>query len=142
MPNPRDEHVRRRMERQGRRDTKPELALRRELHQRGLRYRIDVAAVAGMRNRADLVFGPSRVAVYVDGCFWHMCPEHFIPPRNNAEWWRAKLEANVERDRRTDKLLRDAGWLPIRVWEHADVVEAADWVEQHVLTRRQEARRS
>lgn len=139
VPNPRDDHVRRRMEGQGRRDTGPELALRRELHRRGLRYRVDVVPVPGMRSRADLVFRPSRVAVYVDGCFWHMCPDHFIPPVNNAAWWRAKLEANVERDRRTDQTLRDVGWLPIRVWEHADVAETADHVEQIVKMRRRSA---
>ena len=78
-----------------RRDTGPELALRRELHRRGLRYRVDHAPIAGLRCRADIVFTRARVAVFVDGCFWHACPEHGNIPTANREWWQAKLELNV-----------------------------------------------
>jgi DNA mismatch endonuclease, patch repair protein len=120
------------MERQGRRDTKPELALRRELWRRGLRYRVDVAPIRGQRRRADLVFTRSKVAVYVDGCFWHSCPVHATLPKSNREWWVAKLAANVERDRDTDARLQDAGWVVVRVWEHEAVAEAADRVENVV----------
>lgn len=112
------DHVRRRFERQRRRDTKPEMLLRRELHRRGLRYRVDTRVVEGLRRRADLLFSGPKVAVFVDGCFWHRCPEHGNIPKSNTEWWKAKLERNVERDRDTDERLHRAGWMVIRVWEH------------------------
>lgn len=123
------------MERQGRRDTKPELALRRELWRRGLRYRVDVAPIGGLRRRADLVFIRSQVAVYVDGCFWHSCPTHATVPKANRDWWVAKLATNVERDRDTDARLAEAGWAAVRMWEHEDVTEAADRVEAVVRGR-------
>lgn len=114
------------------RDTKPELALRRELHRRGFRYRVGTAPVAGLRRRADIVFTRRKIAVFVDGCFWHRCPEHGSDPRNNAEWWRSKLDGNVERDRQTNALLSAAGWRVVRVWEHDNPVAAADVVAAHV----------
>ncbi len=117
------------MRRQARRDTKPEVALRRELHRRGRRFFVDRPPVTGLRRRADLVFPRRRVAVYVDGCFWHCCPAHATRPRNNAEWWAAKLAANVARDRDTDDRLTAAGWTVVRVWEHEDPVAAADRVQ-------------
>jgi DNA mismatch endonuclease (patch repair protein) len=97
------------MTRQGRRDTAPEVAARRILHGWGLRYRVD-AALPGMRRRADLLFRGARVAVFVDGCFWHGCPEHGTRSRNNADWWAEKLARNVQRDRDTDQRLTEAGW--------------------------------
>jgi DNA mismatch endonuclease (patch repair protein) len=106
------------MQRQARRDTKPELALRNELWQRGLRYRVDVAPLVGFRRRADVVFTRAKVVVYVDGCFWHSCPDHATIPKANREWWIAKLAANEQRDRDTDKRLEEAGWVVVRVWEH------------------------
>ncbi|WP_328408124.1 very short patch repair endonuclease [Nocardia sp. NBC_00403] len=118
-----------RMARQRRSGTKPELALRRELHRRGLRYFVDRAPLPGQRRRADLVFPRLRVAVYVDGCFWHRCPQHATDPKNNAEWWAQKLLGNVERDRATDSALAAAGWQVIRVWEHEDAVTAANRVQ-------------
>lgn len=114
------------MSRQRRAGTEPELALRRELHRRGLRYFVDRAPIRGQRRRADVVFPRLRVAVYVDGCFWHSCPEHATYPKNNAEWWAEKLAANVARDRATDAALIAAGWQVIRIWEHEDPVIAAD----------------
>lgn len=119
----------RRMRRQRRRDTEPELALRRELHRRGRRFRVDLAPIAGLRRRADLVFPRRRVAVYVDGCFWHQCPEHATRPKSNAQWWRDKLDGNVRRDRDTDARLAAAGWTVVRVWEHESADGAADRVE-------------
>jgi DNA mismatch endonuclease (patch repair protein) len=116
------------MQRQGRRDTAAELALRRELHRRGRRFYVDRAPLPGLRRRADLVFPRLRVAVYVDGCFWHSCPLHATRPRNNAEWWAAKLAANVARDRDTDARLTAAGWTVVRIWEHEDPIAAADHV--------------
>lgn len=124
------------MQRQTRRDTAPELALRRAVWRRGLRYRVDVAPLKGTRRRADLVFGSARVAVYVDGCFWHRCPEHGTSPKANSEWWADKLDTNVRRDRDTDQRLAEAGWLVIRVWEHEDMTEAATRIEEAVRARR------
>ena len=118
-------------------DTPAEMALRRELHRRGLRYRIDAKPVAEMRTRADLVFKTARVAVYVDGCYWHSCSEHGTLPRgDNAAWWRSKLATNVERDQAVTAALRERGWIVIRVWEHEDAREAADRVEAAVRGRR------
>ena len=117
-----------RLSKQRRRDTEPEVALRRELHRRGLRYFVDRAPLKGLRRRADLVFPRRKVAVYVDGCFWHSCPEHATKPRNNAQWWADKLAANVARDRNTDERLEAQGWTVVRVWEHEPVADAADKV--------------
>lgn len=108
------------------------MRLRAALHARGLRYRLDQPIVPGRRRRVDIVFRPARVAVYVDGCFWHCCPDHGTIPRNNRAWWTEKLAANVARDRDTDRELQDAGWQVIRIWEHEDVDEAADRVERAV----------
>jgi DNA mismatch endonuclease (patch repair protein) len=115
-----------------RRDTLPELELRRELHSRGLRYRVDVSPVAALRGRADILFPRAQVAVYVDGCFWHSCPTHGVLPKGNRGWWRAKLEETVRRDRRTDSTLKGLGWEVVRVWEHVDPVAAADRIETAV----------
>lgn len=112
-----------RMSRQRTRDTQPEVALRRELHRLGLRYYVDRAPLRGLRRKADLVFPRLRVAVYVDGCFWHSCPQHATHPRNNAEWWADKLAGNVARDRDTDRRLQEAGWTVVRIWEHAPAAE-------------------
>jgi DNA mismatch endonuclease (patch repair protein) len=130
------------MSRVATRDTQPEMELRRELHRRGLRYRVDVTPAAAVRGRADLVFGPPRVAVYVDGCFWHSCGEHGVLPKSNREWWRAKLKRTVERDRETERALRALGWEVVRVWEHEDPAEAADRVEATVAARTAPRRRS
>ena len=123
------------MRTQARRDTKPELALRCELWRRGLRYRVDRPPIAGMRRRADLVFPRQRVAVFVDGCFWHRCPEHSTNPKANREWWIEKLDRNVARDRDTNRQLVEAGWSVVRVWEHEPPTDAADRVEQAVRSR-------
>lgn len=124
------------MVRVGRRDTGAELALRRALHGRGLRFRVDRAVLADRRRRVDIVFGPARVAVFVDGCFWHGCPEHATHPRSNSEFWRSKVETNQARDRDTDQRLRDDGWLVVRVWEHEEPETAADRIELLVIERR------
>ena len=110
--------VRRRFEQQRRTGTDPEMVLRRGLHARGLRYRVDRALLPDRRRKVDIAFGPARVAVFVDGCFWHSCPEHGNVPKSNREWWQAKLERNVARDRDTDEQLRSAGWHVVRIWEH------------------------
>jgi DNA mismatch endonuclease (patch repair protein) len=123
------------MARSGSRDTKPEVQIRRLLHALGLRYRVDCSVLPGVRRRADLVFGPARVVVLVDGCFWHGCPEHATWPKHNADFWREKIEANRDRDRDTDRRLEDAGWLVVRVWEHEDPREAARRIERLVRSR-------
>lgn len=124
--------VRTRMRTTRRRDTPAELALRRELHRRGLRFLVDHQPVTSLKTRADLVFRGARIAVFVDGCFWHACPEHATWPRTNAAWWREKIEANVARDRRADGLLLQEGWAVIRVWEHEEVQSASDRVQAAV----------
>lgn len=124
------------MSRLGRRDTQPEIALRSELHRRGFRFRVDRAPLQGLRSRADIVFGPAQVAVYVDGCFWHSCPEHGTRPKANAEWWERKLARNQERDTSTGRILQENGWEVVRIWEHEDPIEAADRVEIAVRQRR------
>jgi DNA mismatch endonuclease (patch repair protein) len=128
--------VRARMSRQRSRDTEIEVALRRELHRSGLRYRVHQRPVRAVRREADVVFGPAKVAVFVDGCFWHGCPEHGTWPKRNGEFWRAKIEGNRARDADTDRVLDEAGWLAVRVWEHEDPVVAASRVREAVLERR------
>ena len=128
--------VRKRMENQRRRDTGPEVALRRELWRRGLRYRVDQAPLPTQRRRrADLVFAGARVAVFVDGCFWHGCPEHGSMPKANRSWWKAKIAANRARDADTTKALEAEEWRALRVWEHEDLPCAADRIELVVRTR-------
>jgi DNA mismatch endonuclease, patch repair protein len=123
------------MSRQRRRDTGPELALRRALHRRGLRFRVNVLLpIDGVRRTADLFFSKPKVAVMVDSCFWHACPTHGSLPRSNATWWQAKLAANVLRDADTDRRLKEAGWAVIRVWEHEAVEAAADRIELAVVS--------
>lgn len=123
------DRAQRQMANQRTRDTGVELALRRALHRSGLRYRVDVAPLPGLRRRADLVFTRSKVAVMVDGCFWHSCPEHGTFPKANGDWWATKLARNVDRDRETNELLTAAGWLIVRVWEHESIEGAAERIQ-------------
>jgi DNA mismatch endonuclease (patch repair protein) len=133
-PLPPSPLTRRRLSTQRTRDTAPELHLRRELHRRGRRFYVDRAPLTGLRRRADLVFPRRKVAVYVDGCFWHCCPDHATHPKHNAAWWAAKLTTNVARDRDTDARLTAAGWVVVRVWEHQAPTEGADLVERALST--------
>ncbi len=128
------------MARTGPRDTAPEMALRRELHRRGLRFRVDRSVLADRRRRVDIVFGPTKVAVFVDGCFWHGCPDHATQPRANSSYWQDKLATNQRRDRDTDRKLEVAGWMVIRIWEHEDPIDAASRIEDAVHQRRTELR--
>ena len=109
------------------RDTGPELAVRRALHARGLRYRVDHPLPFDRRRRADIAFTRAKVAVFIDGCFWHGCPQHGATPRTNTEFWRAKIERNRARDCDTTERLEAMGWVVLRFWEHTPtlaVVEA------------------
>ncbi|SHK41307.1 T/G mismatch-specific endonuclease [Pseudonocardia thermophila] len=131
-PVPSSEGVSLRMSRARRRDTEPEMLVRREAFRRGLRYRVDAPLPGMPRRRADMVFPGRKVAVFVDGCFWHSCPEHTSIPRANREWWMAKLRRNTERDRETDAHLRALGWTVLRFWEHEEPVAVVDSVERIV----------
>jgi DNA mismatch endonuclease (patch repair protein) len=118
------------------RDTRPELLVRSLVHRRGLRYRISARPLPGLRRTADLVFRPTRVAVFIDGCYWHGCPTHYKEPKTNTDYWRAKIAGNRIRDRQTDELLSEAGWLVLRFWEHEDPNEIADAIASAVEGRR------
>jgi DNA mismatch endonuclease (patch repair protein) len=129
MPSIRDEHKlyetpptpgrSRNMAANRRRDTGPERAVRSLLHGAGFRYRVDYPVVVdGVRIRPDLAFTARRVAVFIDGCFWHCCPEHGSQPASNVRYWGPKLQGNVDRDRRHTRLLQEAGWTVLRFWEH------------------------
>lgn len=125
------------MQQQRSEDTRPERELRQELHRRGLRFRLHRKIVVGTNRRADIVFGPARVAVFVDGCFWHGCPRHGKRESSVNSWyWPDKIARNVDRDRDTDARLRSDGWLVVRIWEHEERARAADRIERAVLQRR------
>ncbi|MEW1635763.1 very short patch repair endonuclease [Streptomyces sp. NPDC093801] len=100
------------------RDTKPERVIRQLVHSQGLRYRVAARPLPDLRRTADLVFRPAKVAVFIDGCYWHGCPEHYVPPRTNPGYWSDKVARNMARDRDTDQQLERAGWLVLRFWEH------------------------
>ncbi|OFJ55563.1 very short patch repair endonuclease [Mycolicibacterium grossiae] len=117
------------------RDTKPELALRSAVHKLGLRYRVDTRPLTTMRRRADLVFTRAKVAVFLDGCFWHGCPVHHTKAAANATFWADKVTTNRARDRDTDARLAEAGWVSVRIWEHEDPAEAAARVRDVVRGR-------
>jgi DNA mismatch endonuclease, patch repair protein len=108
------------------RNTSAEMAIRHELHRRGLRFRLHRDMRPASRARPDIVFVRAHVAIFVDGCFWHCCPLHASYPKRNAKWWAAKLSANVARDRQHDLDLEQAGWTVIRIWEHESPRDAAD----------------
>lgn len=126
------EHARRTMVANRSIDTKPELIVRSLLHARGLRYRIHFRPEPSLRRTADIVFTRRRVAVFIDGCFWHGCTEHRAAPRTNTEFWVEKFRRNTARDRDTDRSLEAAGWTVLRFWEHEDPVVVTDNIEASV----------
>lgn len=127
-PGPSSAEVSARMSRLRRRDTAPEIAVRRLLHALGLRYRV-AHAVPGLRRRTiDVAFTRQRVAVFIDGCFWHGCPQHGTQPRANSEWWRTKIARNKARDADTTEVLNAAGWVVLRFWEHDEPAAVAEEV--------------
>lgn len=119
------------------RDTKPEKLLRSALHRRGLRYRVGVRPIPDLRRTADVVFTKARVAVFVDGCYWHGCPEHHRPAKKGATFWQEKIAGNRARDAETNEVLRKAGWVVMRVWEHEDPERAAQEVARAVRSRQE-----
>jgi DNA mismatch endonuclease (patch repair protein) len=113
-------------------NTDAEVALRRELYLRGLRYRVSFQVSKSPRRVADIAFPGLKIAVFIDGCFWHGCPEHATWPKRNAEFWRHKIEANRARDTDTNTKLGDIGWTVLRFWRHESPIEAAEVVVRHV----------
>jgi DNA mismatch endonuclease (patch repair protein) len=125
--------ARRRFQRQRRRDTAPELAVRRAAHVSGLRYFVHRRPLPDLRREADLIFPGARVAVFIDGCFWHGCPRHGRSSHRVNNWyWPAKIQRNMDRDRDTDVRLSAAGWRVVRIWEHEDPTEAAARIREAV----------
>jgi DNA mismatch endonuclease (patch repair protein) len=117
------------------RDTGPELAVRRLLHAAGLRYRVAQRPLPALRRTADVVFTRARVAVFIDGCFWHRCPEHSSTPRTRTDFWVAKFDRNVARDAETNAVLEASGWLVLRFWEHEHPGSVAEEVRRAVIAR-------
>src|SRR6476469_3572299 len=129
-PSPSSAAATARMRANRRRDTKPELALRSALHRRRYRFRVDLPLTLKQRRvRPDLVFTRQRVAVFVDGCFWHSCPVHGTRPKANRSYWDAKLKENVARDLRVTAELENEDWRVVRIWAHSTSIEAADVVQ-------------
>ena len=123
------------MENQPQRDTGPELKIRSILHKMGFRYRVDYQPIKSIRRRADVAFLGARVAVFVDGCFWHSCRYHGTTPKVNTHYWLPKLERVTRRDQKVKSLLRKAGGAVIRVWEHVEIEKAADLVVRALMLR-------
>lgn len=126
-----------RMRQQRRRDTEPELLVRKALFARGLRYRTHLPVPGAPRRTMDIGFPRRRIAVFIDGCFWHGCPEHGTTPQSNGSWWSSKIAENVERDAETARILADQGWQVLRFWEHDSVEEVADTVSSTLATNQQ-----
>ncbi|WP_245528114.1 very short patch repair endonuclease [Cellulomonas gilvus] len=135
-PGAADASVSRRMSRLRRKDNEAELAVRRVLHAAGYRYRVHHPVPGQRRRTIDIAFTRAKVAVFIDGCFWHGCPAHGTQPRSNAAWWVAKLAANQARDEDTTHWLEADGWLVVRIWEHDDPRGAAGSVAAVLRGRR------
>ncbi|MGA4684081.1 very short patch repair endonuclease [Micromonospora sp. AB353] len=133
--------VRRSMQANTGRDTKPELALRRAVHALGLRYYVNRRPIKAVRRTADLLFPKLKLAVFLDGCFWHGCPEHHTVAKTNASFWAEKVAANRRRDADTNERLMAQGWKVVRVWEHEPVAEAAARIAATVTAARDGASR-
>lgn len=124
-----------RMGRVRRRDTAAEMSVRRALHALGCRYRLQVPVPGRPRRTIDIAFTRARIAVFIDGCYWHSCPIHGTTAKTNREWWRHKLQANQQRDEDTNRVLNEAGWMVLRIWEHDDPGVAAQRIALAVLER-------
>lgn len=116
------------------RDTKPELAVRRMLHRNGLRYRVNTRPIPAVRRTADIVFTTKRVAIFVDGCFWHGCPDHYVPAKSNRRYWDAKIASNRMRDLETSAILASTGWTVLRFWAHENPEDVVERIRSRLLT--------
>lgn len=112
------------------------------VHANGLRYRVGAQPLPGLRRTADMVFRPAKVAVFIDGCYWHGCPEHYVPPKTNPGYWSDKVARNMARDRDTDKKLSEAGWIVLRFWEHEPPTACASVITEVVHRNRQTAHKA
>lgn len=115
------------------RDTKPELAVRRLLHAQGMRYRVNVRPLPSLRRTADIVFTGTRIAVFLDGCYWHGCPEHYVASKSNRDYWESKIATNMARDAETTRVLSAAGWTVRRYWSHMHPEEVAGSIRDRVI---------
>lgn len=134
-PIPSSEAALKRMQAAKPRDTAPEKALRSELHKKGLRYRVNSRPIKQLNRRADIVFRSAKVAIFVDGCFWHGCPIHGTQAKANAVFWKNKIKQNQMRDKNTNERLKKAGWKVIRVWEHENPEKVATKIYNIALKR-------
>jgi DNA mismatch endonuclease (patch repair protein) len=134
-PSASNPSVRRRMQATRRRDTPLERQIRSMLHRLGYRFRVDISPLPTHRSRADIVFSRFRVAVYVDGCFWHGCPIHGTWPKANRDWWRDKIETNRRRDRTSTEALLASGWAVVRIWEHEDATSVINTIVSELRSR-------
>ena len=131
------EHARLTMRANRSRDTKPEMLVRRELHRRGRRFRVAYRPLPEDRRRTvDIAFTKLKIAVHIDGCFWHGCEEHFIAPKTNPEYWQQKIAGNRARDLDTDRRLEAQGWTVLRFWEHQDPAEVVATIEEELCRAR------
>lgn len=119
------------------RNTQPELAVRRLIYARGLRYRVNFQPFEDYRRSADIVFTRDRVAIFIDGCFWHSCPLHGTTSKSNVAYWKAKLSRNVDRDCETTRIFEEHGWMVMRYWEHEDPHRVANAIAQEIAKRRE-----
>jgi DNA mismatch endonuclease, patch repair protein len=124
------------MQAQRRRDTDAELQVRKRLHAAGVRYRVDVRLEKDLRIRGDIVWRGLRIVVFIDGCYWHGCPDHATRPKTNADWWAQKLDGNIARDRRADRDLSARGWTVLRFWEHEDPTEVVAAIKEELDRQR------
>ncbi|MCP3420352.1 very short patch repair endonuclease [Nocardioides pinisoli] len=132
------DHVRRTKSRTRGRDTAPEMLVRRGLHRLGYRYRVNHPPLPGLRRTADIVFTKRKVAVFIDGCFWHACPQHYVEPKTRTDFWRTKITGNVERDAETTRRLETAGWVVMRFWEHEPVDLVVATIRERLSDRRRD----
>lgn len=119
------------------RDTKPELVVRKYLHAAGFRYRVHARPIKDWNRRADLVFPRAKIAIFVNGCYWHGCPKHYKEPKTNTAYWAKKIGRNVERDTETLKRLTNQGWMVISIWEHEDLIKRAQKIGVRIQKRRE-----
>jgi DNA mismatch endonuclease, patch repair protein len=134
-PVPSSAAVTARMRIQRRKDTQAEILVRKDLFARGARYRVNYPVPTSRRRTIDIAFTRAKVAVFIDGCFWHGCPEHGTSPQANREWWAAKIAGNKDRDVATAARLTELGWLVLRFWEHEDPAHVASLITAEVLCR-------